>query len=259
MKQLLGLLLFLLAIQVTFGQNANELNKQSKTLIEQGKYKKALSILEKAAKLGNAEAQYNLGFLLQSGGGGEKQPKEAIKWLKKSAQSKFNDAYYALMMAYGNGVGVEQNSGIAFSYAMKCAQNNDPTCMWNVVNCYISGNGVKQDTSQFKIWLIRLAKLPNPENLVQSGYITSARLQLAHFYRDGKYFTKDLYKSYLWYLIYNESKVDFSILQQNKATEEIEELEKHLDKKEIKSAPIDAEKLLGRKLTKIADLHQDTL
>jgi hypothetical protein len=131
--------------------------------------------------------------------------------------------------------------------------------MWNIVYCYLTGNGVKADTSKFKEWLIKLAKLPNPENLALSGNITSARLELANFYKIGKYFEKDNYQSYLWYLIYNESKIDFSILKQDEAITDIKELEKSLSKEQIEKAPKDAQILLGRKLDKISELYKNSL
>lgn len=256
---LLSLTLVLFTFQVSHSQTVHDLNKQSKTLLESGKYQQAETILRKAAELGSGEAQYNLGYLLQSGVLGDKKPKEAIEWFKKSSDNNFNDGHYALMMAYGNGDGVEQNSEKAFTYAMKCAENNDPTCIWNVVSCFVSGNGVKQNIPKFKEWILRLAKLENPEDLAQSGYITSSRLKLAHYHKSGEYFDKDLYQSYLWYLIYNENKVDLSILKQQEAIEEIEGLEKFLDQSQIQKAPSDAEKLLGRKLNSVSTLYKTTL
>jgi TPR repeat protein len=156
MKRILLFVTFtVLIVQATYSQTVEDLNKQSKTLLDSGKYKEAEPVLRKAAELGSGEAQYNLGYLLQSGVLGEKKPKEAIEWFKKSSDNNFNDGHYALMMAYGNGDGVEQNSDTAFAYAMKCAENNDPTCMWNVVNCYISVNGVNQYIPKFKEWILR--------------------------------------------------------------------------------------------------------
>jgi len=259
MKQTLNSIIFFLIAQISFGQNSEELNRQSKDLLGQGSYKEALPVLKKAAELGNAEAQYNLGYFLQSGTAGEKNEKEAIEWYKKSSNNGFNNGHYAMMMAYGNGEGIEQNSEKAFEYALKCANNDDPTCVWNVVECYVTGKGVQQSISKFKEWIQRLAKLQNPENLTQSGYITSARLELAHFHKDGKYFAKDLYQSYLWYLIYNEYKIDFSILKQNEVIKEIKEIEKSLSKQQIDSASKDAEKLLGRKLYNLSQLYKNSL
>ncbi len=259
MKRNILILFLILFCTLSFGQSAEELNQQSKKLIQQGKYNAVLPILKKSAELGNAEAQYNYGYFLQSGAAGVKNEQEAIVWYKKSSDNGFNDGHYAMMMAYGNGQGIEQNPEKAFQYALKCADNNDATCMWNVVNCYLTGNGVKADISKFKEWIIKLAKLPNPENLALSGNITSARLELAGFYKKGEYFEKDNYQSYIWYLIYNESKVDFSILKQEEVINEIKELEKSLSKEQMKSAGKDAEKLLGRSLNNINELYKNSL
>ena len=259
MKKIVFTLLSFFTITFSFAQNADELNQQSKELLKNNEIEKAIPILRKAAELGNGEAQYNLGYFLSSGQGTEKDIEEAIKWYKKSSDNGFNDGHYAMMMAYGNGQGVEQNSELAFQYALKCANNNDATCMWNVVNCYANGNGVKQNNEEFLEWIFKLCKLENPENLTQSGYITSSRLELARFYKKGQFVTKDLYQSYIWYLIYNEFKVDFSILQQQEVIDEIKALEKLLSKEQIKSSLKDAEKLLGRKMIKLDELYKTTL
>ena len=180
MKLNLYILFAFLTYQFSLGQNAEELNQHSKALIQRGKYEEALPLLKKSAELGNPEAQYNYGNFLQNGIVGVENEQEAVQWYSKSSDNGFNDGHYAMMMAYGNGQGIEQNSEKAFSYSLKCANNDDATCMWNVVNCYLTGNGVKADISKFKEWIIKLAKLPNPENLALSGNITSARLELAN-------------------------------------------------------------------------------
>ncbi|MGB3589816.1 MAG: hypothetical protein WBA23_24925, partial [Tunicatimonas sp.] len=133
-----------------------------------------------------------------------------------------------MMMAYGNGSGIEQNMDKAFSYALKCAENNDATCMFNVINCYKEGIGTEIDLEKMLEWAIRLGKLENPENLSRSGKITSARLNLATMYRDGIDVKKDMFKSYQWFLIYNEFKKDFSYIQQQQTVKEIQELETSL-------------------------------
>ncbi len=256
----LSILIFFLFISIfAFAQSADELNQTSKELIEERKFEKALPLVKKAAELGNPEAQYNYGIFLQEGIEIQKNEQEAIKWYLKSSDNGFNDGHYVMMMAYGNGQGIEQNSEKAFEYALKCANNNDVTCIWNVVNCYLTGNGVKADISKFKEWIIRLAKLSNPESLTQSGDIASARLEIANFYKRGEYFEKDIYQSYLWYLIYNENKVDFSVLKQKEVIKDIKELEKNLTKTQITNAQKDAEILLGRKLNNIGELYKNSL
>lgn len=133
MKKSILLFIGLLFMNFVFGQNANELNSLSKELLNNRDYEKALPILRKSAELGNAEAQYNLGYFLQNSIGITKNEKEAFGWYKKSSEKGFNDSHYAMMMAYGNGIGTETNSEKAFEYALKCANNNDVT--WYVEYC----------------------------------------------------------------------------------------------------------------------------
>lgn len=256
MKQYLTTLFLVLVGLTVYGQNADELNQQAKIFFETQQFDKAVPILKQSAELGNAEAQYNLAYCYQVGIGVEKNQKTAIEWYQKSADKGFNDALYQLMMAYGNGDGVEEDHEKAFSYALKCAENNDGTCMWNVVNCYYFGMGVEKNIDKMLEWAIRLGKLENPENLAKSGYITSTRLQLAYMYRDGKDINQDLFKSYLWFIIYNEFKVDFSVLQQQQVIKEIQDLETKLTTEQKLNGQKEAEKLLGRPLKNIENLYK---
>lgn len=256
MKKHLSILLFIIIGLNVFGQNPDELNQQANKFIEAQQFDKAVPLLKQSAGLGNAEAQYNLGYCYQLGIEVEKNQKIAIEWYLKSANQGFNDALYQLMMAYGNGDGVEQDPKKAFSYALKCAENNDGTCMWNVLNCYYSGMGVEKSIDKMIEWATRLGKFDNPENLSKSGYITSTRLQLANMYRNGKDIKQDYFKSYLWFLIYNEFKVDFSIIQQQQVIKDIQDLETKLTNEQKTNGKKEAEKLLGRSLRNIENLYK---
>jgi TPR repeat protein len=252
--------LFLTLICLTaFGQNASELNEQAKKLIEPQEFEKAVPILKQAAELGNAESQYNLGYCYRAGSGIEQNTEKGIYWFSKSADQGFNDGLYQMMMAYGNGDGVEQNYNKAYEYGLKCAENGDGTCMWNVINCYYSGMGVEKNMDKMLEWATRLGKLENPENLTKSGYITSVRLQLAQMYKEGKDLEKDLYKSYQWFLIFNEFKKDFSYIQQQQIVKEIQELEANLTSDQKTNGQKEAEKILGRTLKNMENLYKAEL
>ena len=255
-------LIFLLLTFTSFtalAQNAEELNEQSKELIEKQEFDKAIPILKQAAELGNAESQYNLGYCYKAGAGTEQNTEKALAWFSKSADQGFNDGIYQMMMAYGSGYGVEQNFNKAFSYALKCANNDDGTCMYNVINCYKEGMGTDKDIDKMLEWAIRLGKLENPENLQKSGYITSARLNLAYMYKDGTDVENDNFKSYQWFLIYNEFKKDFSYIQQEQIVKEIQELETKLTAEQIANGPKEAEKTLGRSLKNMDNLYKGEL
>ena len=252
--------IFLTLICLTaFGQNALELNEQSKKLIETQEFDKAVPILKQAAELGNAESQYNLGYCYQSGIGVEQNSEKAIEWYSKSAEQGWNDGLYAMMMAYGSGNGVQQDFNKAFSFALKCAENGDGTCMFNVINCYKEGMGTDKDIDKVLEWAIRLGKLQNPENLQKSGYITSSRLNLAYMYRDGTDVEQNNFISYQWFLIFNEFKRDFSYIQQGQIVKEIQELENKLTTEQKANRQKEAEKILGRSLKNMENLYKAEL
>lgn len=123
----------------------------------------------------------------------------------------------------------------------------------------MQGRGTQKNLDSMLAWATRLALLNTPEDLQVSGQITSARANLATMYRDGQNAPKDLVKSYMWFLIYNESKRDFSVLEQQKNIEAIQALEKQLSQADKDKAKLDAEKLLGRKLTNLANLYKQDL
>ena len=110
-----------------------------------------------------------------------------------------------------------------------------------------------------QVWAIRLASMPNPENLMLSGKITSARANLARMYLDGDIIPKNTVHSYMWFLIYNEGKRDFSFPDQQQIISEIQELDKILTPAEKKQAQTDAENLTGRKLTNLTRLYKEDL
>ena len=76
-------------------------------------------------------------------------------------------------------------------------------------------------------------------------------------YRDGDNVTADNYKCYLWFIIYNEFKKDFSVKQQDKVIDEIKVVQLKLDTKQLATAKNDAEKIFGRKLTNFENLLKE--
>ncbi|WP_139856750.1 tetratricopeptide repeat protein [Aequorivita sinensis] len=256
MNKILTFLFLTFICSNSFGQNASELNEQAKKFIETQEFDKAVPVLKQAAELGVAEAQYNYGVTLEFGYGIEKNIDEAFFWYLKSAEQGWNDGLYKMMMAHANGIGATQSNEKAFEYALQCAENDDITCMFNIVGAYQDGLGTEKDLNKMIEWAIRIGKLKNPENLMKSGKITSARLNLAYMYRDGQNVEMDLSKSYSWFLIYNEFKRDFSILQQQSVIREIKELEQKLTAEQIKNAKRQAEQIFERPLTNLEKLYE---
>ncbi len=73
-------------------------------------YKKAKKLFEKAAKKGNAKAQYKLAYIYANFHTGlKKDQKKAMYWYEKAAKQNNGDAQADLAWIYGNGLGVKQD------------------------------------------------------------------------------------------------------------------------------------------------------
>ena len=259
MNKLLTSLIFILTISICNGQTADEVNKKAKDFLSIGDTKNAVPLLKKAAEMGQPESQYNYGYCYQHGVEVEKNDSIANIWLLKSAKQGWLDAQFKIAYSYATGRGVTKDEKQAFYWSVKCAEENDPECMFNVASCYQDGIGTNKNLDSMLVWAIRLGSLPDLENLKLSGMVTSARANLAVKYRDGDKIKKDLLKSYMWFLIYNESKRDFSILVQQKNIDEIKEIEKSLSQADKAKARQNAEKQIGRQLKNIDNLYKQDL
>uniref|UniRef100_UPI001968C300 tetratricopeptide repeat protein n=1 Tax=Flavisolibacter nicotianae TaxID=2364882 RepID=UPI001968C300 len=257
-KTLLTILTAFIAT-LSFGQNAEELNKKSKEFLERQDFKTAVLLLRQAAEKGSSEAQYNYGICYQQGVEVPQSDSIANAWFLKAANQGWKDAQFKMAYSFATGRGVTQNDKQAFYWSIKCAEQRDVECMFNVVSCYMEGRGTQKNLDSMVAWATRLAMLDTPEDLQVSGQITSARANLATMYREGQTVPKDLSKSYMWYLIYNESKRDFSVLEQQKNIEAIQTLEKQISQADRDKAKLEAEKLLKKKLTNLANLYKQDL
>ncbi len=72
-----------------------------------------------AAEQGNANAQFNLGYMYCNGQGVDPNYVESFKWYKFAAEQGNANAQYNLGVMYGNGHGVEQSYVEAFKLMVK--------------------------------------------------------------------------------------------------------------------------------------------
>ena len=77
-----------------------KLNEMADELYEQGKFKKAVNYYRKAAEMGHAEAQCNLGFMYDNGKGVPQDDKEAFKYYKLAAEQGYANAQLILEVMY---------------------------------------------------------------------------------------------------------------------------------------------------------------
>ncbi len=256
MKKYILSYLWMLIMFTAGAQTPDSLVGKAKELIEKKDYTSAFPLLKKAAEAGSLDAQYNLGIFYENAFGTIKNDSAAAYWFLKAARQGAAEAQFKVAYAYQMGVGLPKDVNKSFFWAQKCAWQGNPECMFNVIGCYVEGLGVAKNTDSMFVWAVRLALMENTDNIPSHGMkITSARANLALMYQDGKMVRKDPAVSYMWYLIFNESKKDLALGEQQKNIELIKDLEKGLSQAEKDKAKENAEKLLGRKLANFANLY----
>jgi len=110
---------------------------------------RVLLISKKAAKRGNAKAQFCLGQYY----GATQDDVEAVLWYRKSAEQEYPKAQYSLGVCYATGRGIEQDNAHAVSWFRKAAEQRYARAQYKLGECYANGIGVKQDYNQALYWI----------------------------------------------------------------------------------------------------------
>jgi hypothetical protein len=122
-----------------------------------GDYATALRLWHPLAEQGDAEAQFHLGVLYESGQGVLRNGAEAIKWYRKAAEQGDAVAQFNLGIIYANGEGVAQNDGEAAHWYWLAADQGLAGAQFNFGMMYAEGKGVPQDYVQAYMWLNQAA------------------------------------------------------------------------------------------------------
>ena len=105
------------------------------------------------AEQGNAEAQYNLGWMYLKGEGVEQNLKEAVKWYRKAAEQGLAEAQCNLGLIYQNGEGVLEDDKEAVKWYRKAAEQGYAKAQWILGGMYAFGRGVPEDYVTAYAWL----------------------------------------------------------------------------------------------------------
>ena len=120
-------------------------------------YKKANEWYQKAAELGYAAAQFNLGVSYESGQGVTQNYQKALEWYQKAADQGKADAQYNVGIFYANGYGVAENYTKAVEWFKKAAEQGVAEAQYNLGVAYEEGISVQKDISKAKEWYQRSA------------------------------------------------------------------------------------------------------
>jgi TPR repeat protein len=150
-------------------QDAAQAYEQGKLLYDAKKYDEAKVFLEKAANLGNADAQNNLGVCYQNGYGVGQDVAEAVKWYRLSAEQGNAFAQYNLAQCYFYGNGVGQNYPEAVRLYRLLADQGNADAQNRLGVCYENGNGVAQNYAEAERWYRSAAGQGNADRQYKLG------------------------------------------------------------------------------------------
>jgi hypothetical protein len=116
------------------------------------------SALKKAAKLGDAQAQFLLAQQLEQGNAGPQNTELALEWFEKAAYQGHAGGQCAVGVAYLRGKGVPRNLKTALLWLVKAAEQGDARAQWNLGALYAAGSeGLKRDLKLAFQWFHRAA------------------------------------------------------------------------------------------------------
>ena len=129
---------------------------------QRGDYVTALRLWRPLAEQGDADAQFHLGVMYESGQGGLRNDAEAIKWYRKAADQDDAVAQFDLGVMYAEGEGVSPHHAEAALWYRLAADHGLAGAQFNLGMMYAEGQGVSQDYVQAHMWLnLAASQLPS--------------------------------------------------------------------------------------------------
>ena len=145
--------------------------------------------IEKKAKQGDAEAQFNLGVLYDIGKGVEQNHTKAAHWYQRAANQEHATARFNLGVSYYNGEGVKQNHTKAANFFRLAAEQGHAKAQFNLGALYYKGEGVAQNYTAAANWYRRAAK---------QG-VAKAQFNLGALYHNGEGVAQNYSEAYIWF------------------------------------------------------------
>jgi hypothetical protein len=113
--------------------------------------------LEKAARLGDVKAQYELGVLAVQPETGSPDYGKAAYWFREAAVQGNSSAQYNLGVLYEHGLGVGQDDVRALLWYHSAAEQGHGRAQYNLGVFYAQGRGIPTDYGEAQRWFKRAA------------------------------------------------------------------------------------------------------
>ncbi len=167
----------------------NELFDSGVKQYSEGHYAEALRLFQKAADQGDAQAQYNLGWMYDKGKGVARDSRQAVHWWKKAADQGDAGAQNNLGVMFANGDGVAHDAKRAVYWYQQAANQGHAQAQFNLAQKYYHGDGVAHDAKQVAYWYQKSA---------DQGY-AFAQFGLGVMYLKGDGVAHDAKQAVYWY------------------------------------------------------------
>lgn len=143
----------------------------------------------RAAKKGDADAQFRIGSCYSKGSGVEKDEKKAFQWWSKAAKQGHAISQGLIGHSYEVGQGVTKDYSQAAYWYRKAADQGNAVAQMSLALCYTTGNGVQKDYTQAFNWSYKAA--------VQG--LANAQYWVGMCYSNGSGVAKDVVQAFNWY------------------------------------------------------------
>ena len=162
MRRVLSLLIATsLSFAVACSVAAAAVPEQAMKAMERGDYKTALGELRPLAEKGDAEAQFLLGMLHDSGKGVAQDQAAAASWYRKAAKQQHVMSQIYLGILLYSGQGVKQDAAEAARWFQSAAEAGNDQAQFYLGAMCERGAGVPADTSEAIRWLRKSAAQRN--------------------------------------------------------------------------------------------------
>jgi len=151
---------------------------------------RAITLIEQAASLGNANALYQMGqFALNSPCETiQNCPQQARIYFEQAAEQEHLEALNDLVQMYYEGIGVKQDWGKAFDYAKRAALAGYPSAQFKLAHLYQAGIGTQADEKEALHWYKSAAEAGDAD----------AQIILFKYYSAGEQVEKNLSQALEW-------------------------------------------------------------
>jgi len=169
---------------------ATDIYRKGLHYFEEQQFSQAAGEYQKAADLGNPNAQHDLGLLYLDGRGVERNDQAALKLFREAASQDYTQALISLGVLYATGRAVEKDEKEAVRLYLRAAERGDPQAQSNLGLMYYHGNGIDQSIETAVSWFLKAAN---------QGF-TQAQYNLGVMHERGRGVEQDKREAFRWYL-----------------------------------------------------------